>query len=78
MVNLDSSPLVREFRCVFYLQMSFILFFRLYTMDGKLVPAPTALQSGNSYVAANKEKFKKCEYFPPQDFNASPRLNRKS
>lgn len=47
-------------------------------MDGKLVPAPSALQSGNSYVAANKELFKKCEYFPPQDFNASPRLTRKT
>ena len=47
-------------------------------MDGKKVPAPAALQSGNSYVATNKEKFKKCEYFPPQEFNSSPRLQRKA
>ena len=47
-------------------------------MDGKVVPTPSDLQIGNSYVAANKEKFKKCEYFPPQEFNSSPRLQRKA
>jgi hypothetical protein len=51
---------------------------KLYTMDGKLIPGPGALQSGNSYVATNKEKFKKCEYFPPNDFSSSPRQNRKT
>lgn len=53
---------------------------RLYAMEnGEPIQSPAQLISGNCYVAANKEKFKKCEYFSPQDFNSvSPRLNRKS
>lgn len=48
-------------------------------MEGEPVLTPAQLISSNGYVAANKEKFKKCEYFSPQDFNhVSPRLNRKS
>lgn len=47
--------------------------------NGEPIQSPAQLISGNCYVAANKEKFKKCEYFSPQDFNSvSPRLNRKS
>lgn len=47
-------------------------------MDGNLITEPQQLLSGNSYVATNKEKFKRFEYFPPEDFGISPRLLRKS
>jgi len=50
---------------------------RLFTMEGEPVVSPSQLISGNSYVAANKERFKRCEYFTPQDFGASPKLNRR-
>ena len=52
---------------------------RLYTMDGEPVVSPAQLTNGSCYVAAHKEKFKKCEYFPPQDFNiVSPGVSRKT
>lgn len=48
-------------------------------MEGEHVVSPAQFVTGHSYVAAHKEKFKKCEYLAtPSDFNLSPRLNRKS
>ena len=47
-------------------------------MEGEPVITPAQLITGHGYVAANKEKFKRCEYFSPQDFNhTSPRNTRK-
>lgn len=51
---------------------------RIYTINGELVVKTAQLIFGQSYVAANKEKFKKCGYLIPHDFNLSIRLKRKS
>jgi hypothetical protein len=46
-------------------------------MDGELVMSPGQLVTSGCYVAANKERFKRCEYYPASsDF--SPRINRKA
>ncbi|CAF0856314.1 unnamed protein product [Brachionus calyciflorus] len=51
---------------------------KLYTLDGETVVSPNQLHMGHGYVAANKEKFKRCEYSTQQDLsNGSPRNVRK-
>jgi hypothetical protein len=48
-------------------------------MNGKKVINSDQLINGQCYVACNKERFKKIEYFPPSDFNVvSPKQARKS
>ena len=38
------------------------LFFRLYTLDGKLVENGLDLENGQFYVAVGRDKFKKLPY----------------
>lgn len=41
---------------------SVFIFFRLYTVDGKLVQNGSDLENGQIYVAVGREKFKKLPY----------------
>ena len=48
-------------------------------MEGEIVQSPAQLIHGHAYVAANKEKYKRVDYYPPENFSLSPRmLTRKS
>jgi hypothetical protein len=49
-------------------------------MQGEQVYTPDQLVYGQCYVAASKGRFKKCEYYAPEDFTngASPRMMRKA
>lgn len=42
--------------------LSIFIFFRLYTLDGKLVQNGSDLENGQIYVAVGREKFKKLPY----------------
>lgn len=55
----------------------FIVSFRLFTMEGELVKGSSDIISGESYVAAHKERFKKLDYFSG-NHNGSPRYIRKT
>ena len=46
-------------------------------MEGIQIKDVQQLVNGNSYVATNKERFKRCEYFSPEEFGISPRPMRK-
>ena len=51
--------------------------FKLFTMEGELVKNSSDIMSGESYVAAHKERFKKVDYFSG-NANGSPRYIRKT
>lgn len=42
--------------------LGIFIFFRLYTLDGKLVQNGSDLENGQIYVAVGREKFKKLPY----------------
>jgi hypothetical protein len=75
-INFVSFKLLLIF-LIFALFLSFY-FSRLYTMDGEQIQHSSQLQNGQCYVASNKEKFKRVEYFPPEEFGMSPRALRKA
>ena len=52
--------------------------FKLFNMEGELVRGAADILSGNSYVAAHKDRFKKVDYSSAGDFNTSPRYVRKT
>jgi len=45
-----------------FIILSIFIFFRLYTLDGKLVQNGSDLENGQIYVAVGREKFKKLPY----------------
>lgn len=45
-----------------FIILHIFIFFRLYTIDGKLVQDGSDLENGQIYVAAGREKFKKLPY----------------
>lgn len=45
-----------------FITLSIFIFFRLYTLDGKLVQNGSDLENGQIYVAVGREKFKKLPY----------------
>ena len=47
-------------------------------MEGEQVNTSAELMTGNSYVAAHKDRFKKVDYSPNPEFPSSPRYTRKA
>ena len=47
-------------------------------MDGVQVKNIEELETGCLYVATNKEKFKRCKYFTPEEFGIAARPFRKT